>query len=116
MKDGDSDQAIAPNGEAQERKHEDEVSRAGNKGLLVDELARLPEKSMLDQARLANVLRVKPRTIRRMVSRHELPPAIKLAGRSIWFAGRVVSHIEAAAERAERDAEKHARKIRELSP
>ena len=110
MNDRDSDQAIATEGEAQGQK-----TRKGE-GLLVDELARLPEKSMLDQARLANVLRVKPRTIRRMVSRHELPPAIKLAGRSIWFAGRVVRHIEAAAERAERDAEKHARKIRELSP
>ena len=89
---------------------------AAGEGLLIDALARLPERTLLDEKRLASALGVTQRTVRRMVGRFELPPPVPLAGRSVWFAGRVLAHIEAAAERAERDAERRARKISQLSP
>jgi len=85
-------------------------------GLLIDALARMPERAILDERALAEALGVTPRTVRRMVGRFELPPAVRLAGRSVWFAGRILAHIEAAAERAEREADRRAQKIRALSP
>lgn len=94
----------------------DATEQTDGAGLLIDELARLPERAILDERRLAEALGVTPRTVRRMVGRFELPPPIRLAGRSVWIAGRVLTHIEGAAERAERDADRRAQKIRAYSP
>ena len=85
-------------------------------GLLIDGLAKLPDQAMIDEKRLAHLLGLTSRTIRRIVSRFELPPPTRLAGRSIWLAGRVLAHIEAAAERAEQEARHHAEKIRRYNP
>ena len=73
-------------------------------------------KAILDEKRLAKLLHVTHRTVRRMVQRFELPPPTRLAGRSVWIAGRVLAHIEAAAERAERDARRHAQRNRQRVP
>ena len=83
---------------------------------LIDSLARLPEKAILDESRLAAALQVTSRTIRRMVDRLELPPPVQLGGRSIWMVGRVLAHIESALETAEREAAKEHRRIGRLSP
>ena len=98
-----------------EERGEDAIKPPDTKesGFLMDALALLPAKTILDETRLAGVLGVTPRTIRRMVSRFELPPPVSLAGRSVWLAGRVIAYIEAAAERAERAAKERARKISE---
>jgi len=85
-------------------------------GLLLDGLAELPARAMLDETRLAQLLRVTPRTIRRMVGRHELPPPVKMAGRAVWFAGRVLAHIEDAADRAAREAKRERERVQRLSP
>jgi predicted DNA-binding transcriptional regulator AlpA len=85
-------------------------------GLLLDELAFLHEKALVDEKRLAASLKVTPRTIRRMVARFELPPPIRLAGRSVWMVGHVLAHIQAAAERALSDAERQARRLHNLGP
>jgi len=87
-----------------------------NVGLLVDALARLPEKSILDERQLAITLSVSPRTIRRMVSRFELPPPIRLGGHSVWLAGRILQHLENCAERAAREAERRAARIERNLP
>ena len=76
---------------------------SGN-GVLITSLAELPERTLLDESALANALRVTKRTVRRMVSRFELPPPIPFAGRSTWQAGRVLAWFEARAERVARDA------------
>jgi len=118
LNDEDSGQTIATDGEAQGQNHETgEAPRTGvYEGLLIDQLARLPEKAILDAARLAGILRVTARTVRRMVLRNELPAPIRLAGRSVWLAGRVLAHIEAAVERAERETERQFRRTQQLSP
>ena len=90
--------------------------RADTGGLVLDTLARLPERGLLTEAALAKALHVAPRTVRRMVNRWQLPPPTRLGGRNVWFAGRVLAHIEAAAERAERGAERVARKYRGNNP
>ncbi|MCK4670761.1 MAG: hypothetical protein KAT43_06170 [Nanoarchaeota archaeon] len=85
------------------------------KGLLIDVLGKLGEKTILDEAKLASILGVTSRTVRRMVSRFEIPPPISLGGRSVWFVGRLLAHIDAAAERAEREAARHAKKIYKIT-
>ena len=90
--------------------------RGSAQGLLIDALAALPDKAILDETRLATVFGVTCRTVRRMVSRYELPPPVQLAGRSCWIVERILRHIEAAAERAEREAEREARRFRSMAP
>ena len=51
-------------------------------GVIITELATLPDKALLDERALAEALGVTKRTIRRQVGRYELPPPVKLAGRS----------------------------------
>jgi len=85
-------------------------------GWTLTALAELPQRAILDERRLAALLGVTRRTVRRMVQRNELPPPVRLAGRSCWLAGKVLGHIEQAADRAARDAEREAARIRALSP
>ena len=89
---------------------------ATGKGPVESGLAELPERTILNARRLARLLNLTPRTLRRMVQRHELPPPVRLAGRSCWMAGKVLDHIEAVADRALKEAEKEAARIRRLSP
>ena len=85
-------------------------------GVLLDEFALLHERTLVDERKLATALKVTPRTIRRMVARFELPPPIRLAGRSVWMVGHVLAHIQAAAERALSNAERQARRLHNLGP
>ncbi|MCX5769263.1 MAG: hypothetical protein NTZ09_03170 [Candidatus Hydrogenedentes bacterium] len=92
------------------------ISTARESGQLIEVLANLPEKAILDEKRLASILGVTPRTVRRMVVRFELPPPVRLAGRSVWMVGHILAHIQAAAEHALDDAERQARRLRNLRP
>jgi len=76
-----------------------------SRGICVD-LATMPEKSIIDEVALARILRVTTRTIRRMVQRHEIPPPVNLAGKSVWFAGNILSHIQTRVDRSAKDAER----------
>jgi len=87
---------------------------AGRGGVIC--LAKLDPDAILDEPALAGALGVCVRTLRRMVVRHELPPPFKAAGRSRWFAGKVLDHFKQAAERKEKEAERAAAKIRSISP
>jgi len=75
-------------------------------GVIITDLASLPEAALLDEEALANMLQVTRRTVRRMVARFELPPPIRLANRSTWRAGTILSWIE---RRIAAEAEKAAR-------
>ena len=85
-------------------------------GLLVYELARLPEKTIMDESRLASIFQITPRTLRRMVQRAELPPPISLGGRSVWLSDRVLSYLNTAAELAEKEALSEFKRISKYSP
>jgi len=63
-------------------------------GVLIDELARLPEKTIVDEGHLAQILKVSTRTIPRMVARRELPPPFRMGKRRCWFTGRILAHFE----------------------
>ncbi|MHC4663543.1 MAG: helix-turn-helix transcriptional regulator [Planctomycetota bacterium] len=85
-------------------------------GLVIDDLATLPGKSLIDEKALASALKVTPRTIRRMVSRNEIPPPTRLGGRSCWMVEKILEHFAARADKAAKEAERQARRISQLSP
>lgn len=82
---------------------------------VLDSLARMPEKTLLTEDALARALGVSKRTVRRMVARFELPPAVRFGGRSTWQAGAVLRWFEARADRAAREAQRAASKIGHLT-
>lgn len=83
---------------------------------VMDILARLPERTLLDEKAMAEAFGVTPRTIRRMVGRHEIPPGVALAGKTVWMAGRALSHIEENLEKAARSAQKRAESFSKNTP
>ena len=58
------------------------------------DLAKLPEKSLLDERMLAKMFGVNQRTIIRWTQCNELPTPTRLAGRRRWMAGTLVSYFE----------------------
>jgi len=82
---------------------------------IIDSLARLPAQSILDERGLSAALAVTPRTIRRMVRRHELPPGIPFAGKTVWLAGKVLGFVEAKLEQAAKEAEQEANRLKKLT-
>ena len=84
-------------------------------GLCLDALALLPERTILDERRLAALFGVTDRTVRRMVQRRELPPGVRRAGRCCWMAGLILAHFEAEADRAAKEAERTAARIRGMT-
>jgi len=70
------------------------VDEQTRQGVVILGLASMPEGALLDEAALASVLSVTRRTVRRMVCRFELPPPIRLANRSTWRAGTILTWIE----------------------
>ena len=94
---------------------EEQKVEAGT-GLAITELATLPEKAILDEARMASIFAVTPRTVRRMVDRGELPPSFRLAGRANWFSGIVVNHLFDLAKKKLNEARDHQKKIAKYSP
>ena len=79
-------------------------------------LANLPADALVDEAAMGRAFAVSCRTIRRMVDRYELPPPIRIAGKSVWIAGRVRAYINDAAERKEKKAKRAHIRIRQLGP
>ena len=97
----------------------DELGNCGTcgdnrKGLCLTGLADLPENTYLDDKALGAALDVSSHTIRRMTRRHELPPPVRLGGRSLWIAGKVRAWIAERQEQAEREAQKQISRLRSI--
>jgi hypothetical protein len=80
-------------------------------GIVITELASLPETALLDEAALARALRCTPRTIQNLVRRFALPPPLDLAG-NWWLVGTLRAWLAARGERLARDAEREARRLK----
>lgn len=76
----------------------------GRKGVNTG-LYELPDDALIDERSLAECLRKCERTVRRMVSRGELPTPFKLGGVRQWKTKDVKRWIEQAADRAIKEAE-----------
>ena len=83
---------------------------------VIDTLARMPERAILNEKAIASIFGVTTRTVRRMVGRHEIPPGIPLAGRTVWMAGKVLTFMEKSLEKAEESARKRALSFSRNSP
>ncbi|MCK6474048.1 MAG: hypothetical protein L6R28_20190 [Planctomycetes bacterium] len=81
---------------------------------VISSLVALPPKALVTEAGLAKAFGVTTRTVRRMVARGELPPPIRLTGKSTWIAERILAHLDARAECAAREADREARRIRAI--
>ena len=102
------------------RKHTDTepavpATDSARSGLIITKLARLPDKSLVDEQALAEALGVTKRTIRRMVGRYELPPPVSFAGRSMWQVQKVLRWFEGKADRLAREAERSAHRLKQRS-
>ena len=75
-------------------------------GVVIVEFGEMPTGTLLDEAAMAALLRTSKRTVRRMVGRGELPPAIRLGGRSTWLSHKVLEHLTERAVRAARERER----------
>jgi predicted DNA-binding transcriptional regulator AlpA len=80
----------------------------GGSGIIITSLAILPAGAILDEAALARAVGVSTRTIRRMVARYELPPAVSFGGKAMWQAGAVLEWFKARADRAAQAASRRA--------
>lgn len=78
---------------------------------IVTGLAELPREAILDEPALAKIFGVAPRTIKRMVVRHELPPPILLASKRCWKVGAILDWISASIKRTEKDAQRQVRRL-----
>lgn len=79
--------------------------------LCITDFASLPEGTIIDQAKLAEILGVTTRTVRRMVSRHEIPPAVSYSGHKVWLVGKLQQHLADRLRAAEISAEKSRKRI-----
>jgi len=70
-------------------------------GLCAAGLAGLPGDTVIDERKLAALLQMSPRTVRRVVGRGQLPPGVKLGGRSVWVVRKVIEFLVAEAERVD---------------
>lgn len=75
--------------------------------LCITALASLPENTLIDQTKLADILGVTTRTVRRMVCRFELPEPIKLAGHSVWTVGVLVDYLNASLQKGAEKSRKN---------
>lgn len=83
---------------------------------IVAELGRLPEGAIISESALARLLSRHPVSIKRAVSRGELPQPIRLLGQSVWTVGVIVKFLEKRLEDAARDAERAQVRLGQLKP
>ena len=83
---------------------------------VVKELGELGAGAIITENGLARLLDRHPTSIKRAVSRGELPPSTRLLGGPVWTAGAIIAHIEKRLEAAAKEGERTAKKISELGP
>jgi hypothetical protein len=83
---------------------------------IVSELGKLGSGAVISEQALARIFHRHPVSIKRAVARGELPPPTRLLGGPVWTVGALIRHIEERLAKAQREQEKLARKVEELSP
>ena len=84
-------------------------------GRSLGDLARKPAGTLMDERALADCLDVSPRTLRRMVKRGQLPNGIKLGGRRMWLAEKVLQFLNDRADELAGEAKKTASRLKFVS-
>ena len=68
---------------------------------IYDRLATLNRDTVVNEAALADLLNVHPRTVRRMEENGHIPNHFKLGGNSCWIVGKVIEYFYLRAEAAQ---------------
>ena len=89
---------------------------ADGPGLCVAELGRLPAGTILDERALARLFGCCRASVKRAVARGELPAPIRMFGRPCWTAGRILEHVAARLAAAQKEVEREAARLSQLSP
>lgn len=79
-------------------------------------LGRLPPGTLITEEALARLVSKCTKSIKRAVHRGELPPSVKVMGKPSWTVGSILRHIEERLQRAAKQAERHARRLADLTP
>jgi hypothetical protein len=79
-------------------------------GVLRD-LGQMEPETIIREQGLAEMLGCHPITIKRSVTRGELPPPVRMNGKPCWTARSIVEHIEERLRKAKREAEAEAERI-----
>jgi hypothetical protein len=83
---------------------------------MIPELGKLSPSTIVTEEGLAQVFRRCPTSIKRAVRRGELPPPMRMFGRSTWTVGAILTHLNKRLETASKEAERQGRRISGLRP
>ncbi|MDR1611801.1 MAG: hypothetical protein LBT97_03335 [Planctomycetota bacterium] len=74
-------------------------------------LGRYRPEDCITKQELAAALKVRDRTIQRMIDRFQIPPPVQLGSRKVWIAGRVLDWLNREMKRNEEAAAKDAKRL-----
>lgn len=81
------------------------------KSIYITKLGLLPKESFIDMKALCEILNLTDRTIRRMISRYEIPNGILIGGRQMWHVGKLLGHLEERCDKKIEEARKNRKRI-----
>jgi hypothetical protein len=82
---------------------------------IIAALGELKPGAIVTEEGVAHLFNRHVSSVKRTVQRGELPPPCRLFGANVWTASVLVQHIENHLETAVKEAERAARRIRDLS-
>jgi hypothetical protein len=82
---------------------------------IIAALAELPPEALIDEAALARIFGRCLKSIKRAIGRGELPPGVRLFGKTTWTAKVLLDHLDKRLEAAKREREQLSRRISQLS-
>ena len=83
---------------------------------VITELGKLGAGAVVTEEGVAQLFNRCTVSVKRAVTRGELPPPCRLFGSNAWTVGALVGHIERRLEEAAAKSQKLANKIRQLNP
>ena len=82
------------------------------KSIYITKFGLLPKESFIDIRALCEILNLTDRTIRRMISRYEIPNGIMIGGRQMWHVGKLLGHLEARCDDKINEAQKNRNRLK----
>lgn len=86
------------------------VNKTG-KSIYITKFGLLPKESFIDKRALCEILNLTDRTIRRMISRYEIPNGIIIGGRQMWHVGKLLGHLETRCDEKIDEAQKNRKRL-----
>ena len=83
---------------------------------VIEELGSLSPKSIISEEGVARIFSRHAASVKRAVDRGELPPPVRIFGKSIWTVEAITEHIAKRLARAADQRESRKRKYHTLAP